>query len=211
MSRIVILGATGGTGKALVEQAVKHGHDVVVVARNPDAVVAQEGNGSLTVMKGNVLDAASLVPAFTGATGIISAAGTGNARKSNGFYINSITTIVTAMRQAQVRRIVVIGSNGVVDNPDEPFWYRYFLKRYLQPLYDDMAQMEAYLRTANDIEWTVVRATWLRDTPMRGVYRIDERNAPRNGWRIGRYDVAHFMLDTFEQAKFIRKFPAIAY
>ncbi len=73
MKRLVVFGATGGTGRALVEQALAAGHTVTAVARRPEAVGLQHAR--LTVLAGDVLTPASLEPAIAGHDAVLSALG----------------------------------------------------------------------------------------------------------------------------------------
>jgi putative NADH-flavin reductase len=71
--KIAVFGATGGTGKRLVELALEKGHDVVAAARKPDAI--QTKHDKLAVVKADVLDRASLVAAIEGVDAVISTFG----------------------------------------------------------------------------------------------------------------------------------------
>ena len=72
--KVLIFGATGGTGRALVEQALEQGHAVTAFARNPAKV--QSTHPKLTVAQGNMLDSASVEAAVKGQDAVLSALGT---------------------------------------------------------------------------------------------------------------------------------------
>lgn len=71
--RILIIGAMGGTGKALVGQALGQGHAVTVLARNPAKMTIN--HEQLVVVKGNVLDYDSVDHAVQGHDAVVSALG----------------------------------------------------------------------------------------------------------------------------------------
>ena len=71
--KLLILGATGGTGQALVRQALEQGHTVTAFARNPSKVKTTHSN--LRVVKGDVLDYGSVETAVQGQDGVLSALG----------------------------------------------------------------------------------------------------------------------------------------
>lgn len=71
--KLVIFGATGGTGRALVEQALKQGHVVTAFARNPAKVLSASGN--LKVVKGDILNFESVETAIEGQDAVLSALG----------------------------------------------------------------------------------------------------------------------------------------
>src|SRR6202035_2503978 len=52
--RILIIGATGGTGHELVRQALEQGHQVTALARKPKKMKLEHPN--LRVVQGNVRD-----------------------------------------------------------------------------------------------------------------------------------------------------------
>ena len=72
-TRVLIVGATGGTGRQLVEQALERGHTVTALARDPSALRVEHPR--LTVMRGNVLDYPSVEAAVRGQDVVVSALG----------------------------------------------------------------------------------------------------------------------------------------
>jgi len=71
--KILIFGATGGTGRQLVEQALAQGHTVTAFARDPAKVIAKHAN--LRVAQGNMLQTASIEAAVAGQDAVLSALG----------------------------------------------------------------------------------------------------------------------------------------
>lgn len=72
--RLLVFGATGGTGRALVEQALEQGHLVTAFARDPAKVRVTHQN--LTIARGNMLDSSSVEAAVQGQDAVLSALGT---------------------------------------------------------------------------------------------------------------------------------------
>ena len=72
---LLIFGATGGTGRALVEQALHQGHTVTAFARNPSKVRATHSN--LRVVKGDIASYESVESALRGQDAALSALGVG--------------------------------------------------------------------------------------------------------------------------------------
>lgn len=85
--KIIVFGASGGTGIEIVKQALEAGHLVTAFARNPAKLSIQHLN--LTVFQGNVMEAAAVEKAVAGQDAVISALGTarppvaGRRRNSN--------------------------------------------------------------------------------------------------------------------------------
>lgn len=71
--KVLILGATGGTGRALVEQAVAQGHIVTAFARDPAKVRTSHEN--LRVRQGDILNYDSVEMAINGQDAVLSALG----------------------------------------------------------------------------------------------------------------------------------------
>ena len=71
--KLLIFGATGGTGRQLVEQALAQGHEVTAFVRNPAKITTQ--HEKLQVVKGNVMDCHSVGAAVAGQDAVFSALG----------------------------------------------------------------------------------------------------------------------------------------
>lgn len=94
--KIAVFGATGGTGKQVVEQALAAGHQVRALVRNPARLTLAHAN--LTVVTGNVLDAANVEETLQGADAVVVSLGNTD---PNPDYIVSLGTqvIVAAMQR----------------------------------------------------------------------------------------------------------------
>jgi FlaA1/EpsC-like NDP-sugar epimerase len=71
--RLLVIGATGGTGRELVQQALAHGHQVTAFVRDPARLQIEHAN--LRVAKGDVLDYATVEAAMRGQDAVVSALG----------------------------------------------------------------------------------------------------------------------------------------
>ena len=209
--KIVVFGATGGTGRPLVEQALERGHEVSAVARDPAAFpVARD---RLTVLRGNVLDRASVGRAVDGQDAVLSAVGTGFHLRRTTLYSEGTMTVVRAMEERGVPRLVLVSTAGLNGkDPAFPLWYRLLLKPLLldRVKYGDMALMEEEVR-ASALDWTVVRPGGLTDGPPTGEYRVGSDRLPEGGAEISRADLAHFMLDQLDDRDCVGRTPTLAY
>ena len=68
--KVLIIGATGGTGRILLEKAVEQGHEVTALARNPSAVAPRDYRPR--VLRGNVLDPDAVEAAVAGQDAVLS-------------------------------------------------------------------------------------------------------------------------------------------
>jgi putative NADH-flavin reductase len=70
--RIAIFGASGRTGRQLVEQAVAKGHQVTAIVRYPDGPPS-DLHGTVRLVKADVMDADAIAPALADADSVVSA------------------------------------------------------------------------------------------------------------------------------------------
>src|SRR5258708_26293388 len=100
---LVVLGATGGTGRLVVEQEFAAGHTVTALVRSPEKLTLS--NHNFRVIAGQATDPSAVSRAFDGADAVISALG------GNGSVISESTrAIVEAAHKAEVSRVVVLSS-----------------------------------------------------------------------------------------------------
>lgn len=204
--KLFVLGATGGTGRPLVEQALARGHEVTALVRRPAALPPAP---HLSLVQGDVFDHSSFVQHLQGHDAVLSALGpSGRSLGPTTLYTRSTEQLLAAMAQTQITRLIAVTSGGVVEGA-APFWFRP-IKPFFK-FYADMKKMETQVM-ASDTDWTLVRPGYLTDARVTGCYRtaVDAGSLPR-GWRISRADVAHFMLEMLEQNQFVRQAVAMAY
>lgn len=195
---MAVIGAAGGTGQQVVEQALARGHAVTAIARRPEAVTLPSPR--LRVVHGDVTDPASLTAAFTGLgapTAVVLALGVRNNRAPTTLFSAGVANVVAAMRARGLRRLVAVGAGAYVRDPADPPLVRRVVKPVLLRLftgaYADMERMEAVIG-ASGLDWTVIRPARLTDGPRTGRYRVVAGGAVRGGWRVARADVADLIL-----------------
>jgi len=209
--KLVIFGATGGTGRELLLQAIAAGHQVTAVTRDPGQIGGSHAN--LRVVQGNLLDAPSVWRAIEGQDAVLCAAGSGSfetARKPTTIYSVGTRLILRGMVQYWVQRLITVTSVGTQDLPNEPLIYRLFIKPLLKETYLDMGRMEREI-VLSPLAWTVVRPPELLDGPRTGHYREGVDQMPPGGIQLRRADLAAFMLKQLTSDTYVRKFVAVAY
>lgn len=207
---LAILGATGGTGRELTKQALASGHTVKVLVRSPDKVTTRHDR--LEVVKVDLLSesTATLAEKLRGSEVVLSALGVLGLGITH-FYSDTAKLLVAAAQQARVKRLMFVSSVGADPSVHEPWWYLWFVRRLLINYYVDMARMEQFVIDTAELEWIIVRPSYLTNGEKTGVYRVTPRYAPKGGVRISRADLADFMLKQLEQGTFVRQTPALAY
>jgi putative NADH-flavin reductase len=204
--RILVLGATGGTGQQVVSQALQQRHDVTVLVRHPERLRLESDR--LRVLVGSVTDDShALDAAARDQDVVISALGVGNSLKSGGLIARSIPAIVRAMQTAGVGRLIFTSAFGVGETyRDVPLVPRMAIRTLLRDLYADKQVGEDELRRlGSDIDWTFVYPVTLTNGPRTGHYRAGERLTLHGLPRISRADVADFILRQMDDTTYSRR------
>jgi uncharacterized protein YbjT (DUF2867 family) len=208
--KLLIVGATGGTGRQLVTQALGCGHQVTALVRRRPR--AELGPG-VTLLLGNVLDPVSLDRAVPGQEAVLSALGHKRWLGPSRILSDGTRNVLAAMDRHGVRRLVCETALGISDTWWQMgLYYTLFVRPVVLPFYFwDKVRQEAVIR-ASDLDWTIVRPGVLTNGPKRDRYR----HGPRVGhwlWsvRISRADVAAFMLDQLTDRRYVRATVGVAY
>lgn len=206
--KVLIIGATGPTGRELTAQALDEGHDVRLFVRRPPAVSIWSPR--LEVAAGDVLDWKTVRPAMVGMNAVLSALGPGKDLRKTTLYSEGMKTILWAMAETGVKRFVCMTSSGTIQNDNESFFVRNVVRRLLRHVIDDQRKAEEYLR-ASDAEWTIVRPPRLLNGPKRGRYEVESEKAGGENVEISRADVAEFMVREMVAKKFVQQAVGIGY
>ncbi|MGD1053996.1 MAG: NAD(P)H-binding protein [Candidatus Dormibacteria bacterium] len=219
--RLSIVGATGGVGRCLLEQAVDAEHAVTAIVRDPRRLTRQIRTVTVDL---SAPDPEIVRAAVMGSDAVLSGLG---ARTSadHGVVERGTRALIEAMRASGVRRIVVVSAApiGTVDSPGRPHPPRHdpgdglvmryvgspLVKRAFAASYADLARMEDALRES-DLEWTAVRPPRLTDGALTGRYRTAYGRNLRRGLSISRADVAHLMLRLVERPEAVGQTVGIA-
>jgi len=208
--RLLVFGATGGTGRELVIQALEQGHDVTAYARDP-AKIEDIQHARLTVVRGDVLDAPSVKNAVAGHEGVLVTIGVAAVRTT--LREEGTRNIVAAMESTGVKRLICQSSLGVGDSrANLSFFTKYVIVGiYLRHAFADHERQEAVVRSSS-LDWTIVRPPHLKDGPRTGVYRHEFPPTEKRiqGW-ISRADVADFMLKQLADDTYVRQTPGVSY
>ena len=207
--KLTIFGATGRTGRYLVEQALAAGHEVTAFLRDPAKLAVQHER--LRIAEGDIADAARVEEAVAGADAVVSALGpTKNSPPT--MLTVGWQNILAAMRKHGVQRLVTLTGAGVSVPGDPPSLGRTvmltLLKRIAPQILED-SQRSVDLIRSSDRDWTVVRAPRLKDGPRTGKYRSGTMQlGPRAS--ISRGDVADFLLKQAGDRTYARQAPMVS-
>jgi uncharacterized protein YbjT (DUF2867 family) len=183
---LVVLGATGGTGRLVVEQALAAGHTVTALVRSPEKLAVR--NPNLHVVAGQATDPSAVARALDRADALISTLGGGGSVISD-----STQAIVEAAHEAGVSRVVLLSSFLVERDRFNPVT-RLLTGIAMGSMIKDKSAGEKALRESN-LDWTIVYASSLTDGPGRGqVAVLTETGRWTLSQRIARADVAAWLL-----------------
>lgn len=206
--QLLILGATGGTGRALVEQASQRGHRVTAFVRSPEKLGPPLSG--VTAVRGDPRNAAQLVDALRGCDAVLSALGPPlpprSWPRSTTILGDAARSTVLAMTSAGVRRVLFISGDLMFPDGGPPALLRVTLLRHLAK---DQAEMERVVR-ASELDWTLVRPTRLTNGPFTGEQRFEVGAMPRAPRGISRADVADFLLGAAERGDHLREIVGLA-
>ena len=204
--RVAVLGATGATGRLVVDELVRRGHDVAALGR----AVPAGGAPSVRWLEGDARDASAVGELVAGTDAVLSALGPrpGDAR----LHRDVTPLVVTAMQAAGVRRFVGVSGAGI-DVPGDRKSRRDRLISALvrrfggEAVRDKAAERELW--AATDLDWTLVRPPRLVDGPATGRLEHAASASPRRT-TLSRADLAVFCVDLVERPDYVRQAPLVA-
>jgi putative NADH-flavin reductase len=207
---LAIFGATGRTGKLLVEQALESGFVVKAFVRDPLKMTI--AHPRLRVVEGDATDPAAVRRVVEGADAVLSVLATSASQTiaKERPLTRGTRNILAAMKEFGVRRIV-ISASGIPqegDAPDPRFHLLMgFVRRVVRASYEDTVGSAQAVRESS-LDWTIVRMAAPTNGPRTG--RVRAGFAGRSiGMRIARADAAAFMLEEVRTARFVRQAPVI--
>ncbi|WP_217238208.1 NAD(P)-dependent oxidoreductase [Streptomyces sp. AC555_RSS877] len=188
--KLLVLGATGATGREVLTQALAAGHDVTAFARAPAAL--EDLAGRARVVIGNATSVPDLAAALPGHDAVLAALGSGNSIKSD-IASRAAKALTTAAAQAGVPRLVVLSAFGVGGSLGDASGVQKMMYRtFMRSLFGDKATADQLIR-ASGLDWTLYPVT-LTNGPATSDYRAAERLPMKGMPKISRADVAAFML-----------------
>src|SRR5438309_11432926 len=194
---LVVLGATGRTGRLVVEQALATGHTVTALVRTPEKLTLRDS--SLRVLAGKATDSADVARALDGADAVLSTLGGGGS-----VIVDSTRAIVEAAHMTGVRRVVVL-SSFFVERERLGAVPRLLTGVAMGAVIKDKTAGEQLLRQS-DLDWTIIYASVLKDGPVSGSVEVLPEGAKRRiSDRISRADVAEWMVQAATSGHFSRR------
>ena len=211
--KVVLFGATGFSGKAILKEALLQQHQVTVLVRNKSSILVQDKN--LNIVEGNVLDKHTVAEVLKNSDAVIQCLGVGG--KGNGklttFISDATNIIVEEMEKQQIKRLIAMSNVGAGNSLAFQPWFftkiilPYFMK-WLKVIIDDKNRMEPIIMNS-ELDWTIVRCPNIVDKPAKGTC-----NATLDGkglkLSITLPDLSKFMVDQLKETAFIKQAPSVS-
>lgn len=208
--KILVIGATGGTGRLIVRQALARGFEVAALVRSLDK--GRDLAGAQLIV-GDARDEATLREALKGRDAVVSALGTPASPFNEVTLLSTATrALVRAMQAEKVSRLVCITGLGAGDSAGHGgfLFDRLIFPLLLRKVYADKNRQEAIVRESG-LDWVLVRPTVLNDKPGRGAVRALTDLSGFHGGAVAREDVAKFTLDQVQGDDWLRRVPLITW
>ena len=204
---ILILGATGRVGSHILKFAFDDDHHVTALVRDADKV--QVGKRNLTVIEGNALSESDIKKAIADMDMVVIALGTDGTTTLS----ESMALIMKEMEAEGIKRIITIGTGGILNSRTEPGKLRYQSnesKRKTTRAAEEHHKVYELLENSN-LDWTIVCPTYLPDGEYTGKYRVERDFLPENGAKISVPDTAEFAYSQIEDNRYIKSRVGMAY
>lgn len=213
---VTVFGANGDSGKAIVKSLVEKGHSIVAAVRRPESVVVDDAE-KIRVEKIDFSDPATIRKALEGSDAVVSAVGSGKlraARDPTTVYSTATRILRQVMRELKIKRLVVLSSCGVDEEPEHFSWvYSNIIRRYIMNSYIDMARMETILEETppQELDWTSVRLSYLCEGESQPYLVKDKQMQQNCSYTIHFCDVGKFVATELEENRWIHKMPVLTY
>ncbi len=205
--KVLVIGATGATGRHAVSKLLVRGDEVTAFARKPTDIT--EKHDRLRVVQGDARDRDSLDRALEGQDAVLVAFGP-RALKKDDLQETLMRNLIEAMHARGVKRVVNLSAWGAGDSAATVAWVFKILKAtFLRNMFIDKDRGEVLL-LASDLAFVNVRPGRLIDTPARGGVKasLDGRGLKPS---MTRDDLADFMIAQLSGDAWVRTSPIIGY
>lgn len=203
--KLAIFGATGRVGSELVKRALNDGHEVRALVRRADL----DRHSNLQVIVGEARDERDIKRTIEGTDAVFSALGTDQSTTLS----EAMPLLVDSMKGNGIRRLITIGTAGILNSRQTPGVLRYQGGDSNRKLTFAAEEHEKVYRLLEktDLDWTIVCPTYLPDGEAQGGLRFEKDFLPEGGKQVTVGDTAEFTYSQLENKEFIGSRVGIAY
>ncbi|MGB5284528.1 MAG: NAD(P)-binding oxidoreductase [Polyangiales bacterium] len=214
---VLVVGATGGTGRATVEALLKRGHRVTAFSRHAESL--EIDSDRVTLLNGDATRPDDVEQAVAGQDAVIVTLGItenpmrvrlfGAARTPDDVRSSGTRNVIAAMRKHGVRRLVVQSSYGVGETRGSLRWIeRLFFGLLLKPQIADTEVQELVVRESG-VDWVLAQPVHLTDDDSDAMPFASAEGEVRD-WKISRKDVGRFLAHAAQGAEFVGRSVALS-
>jgi putative NADH-flavin reductase len=204
--KILVLGASQGTGALCVKSALSKGHSVSAFSRTPAKLDVT--HPALTKVAGDFHDAASVRSAVAGHDAVIicaSPSSLGAIKEKPDYFSRGTKYCIDAMKEYGVKRLVVLSAHGVGESKPAASWFQrtFLIGGLLKGFYRDHDVQERMTQESG-LDFVIAHPTRLTNGPAKGKYvrTVELISVPAT---ISRADVADFMVEACESTTLVGK------
>lgn len=215
--KILLLGATGRTGRHVLTEALKRGYEVHALVRDPSKVKVQ--SIGLVLFTGNPENKMALAKAIQGCDAVISTLNISRTsdfpwaglRTPVNFLENMLGHLIVLMNDEQIKRLILTSAWGVGDSRKEiPGWFKWFIDNSNVGKAYSQHEVQERMLEASELDWTAVRPVGLTNSNKVKELIVSDQGRPKPRLTISRKHTAEFMLNCLEEASYIRATPVIS-
>lgn len=209
--RVTLFGATGKTGRYLIDEALSRAWDVTVVARTQ----TEFAESRVRVVRGDLSDKKVLTESLRGADAVVSSLGPTRLRHPRGLPVTRATrALIEVMAELGIQRLVATSTGTARPDPGDGFdwkvWLPAKLIRLLMPSsYAEMVGLADAVR-ASALDWTLVRLAVLTNGKASRHLNVGLYGHTAHSLTVPRVSVARFMLDLAANREQVRQAPGVS-
>ncbi|MEM9884842.1 MAG: SDR family oxidoreductase [Bacteroidota bacterium] len=207
--KLAIFGSTGGTGLAVIQQALAQKHELTALVRTPSKLNMEHEH--LKVVQGDAMNYEDVLRVIEDKDVVICCLGT-RAKDKNMVRADGTQNIVRAMKAAKVQKLICQTSLGYGDTAVMMPWYmKYLIIPYLlKNAFKDHQLQERIIEQSN-LDWVIARPASLTNGAKTETYKEGFPTTEKIKLRISRADVAHFMLQQVESDRYLHEKVGLSY
>jgi len=211
--KVAVFGATGFSGRAILLEALKQGHDVSILVRDASKIKIKDQK--LRIVEGNIMDSQVVASILHHQDAVIQCLGVGGKGdgKPTTFISEANKVIVDEMEKQKVSRLIAMSNVGAGNSLSFQPWLftnfilPYFMK-WLKVIIDDNNRMEPTIMNS-ELEWTIVRCPNIIDkTPKGNVHPTLEGKGLKLTVTLG--DMAEFIIHQLTDSTYLRQAPSVS-
>ncbi|AXT19520.1 hypothetical protein D7030_10375 [Flavobacteriaceae bacterium AU392] len=209
--KLLLLGATGRTGRLVLKKALEKGYRVNCLSRNSKRIEASDG---LTIFEGSPNNKIDLRKAIFGCDVLINVLNVSrksdfpwaNLRTPKTFLSDVMDHLIPIAENQNLKRITICSAWGVAETKNDiPKWFKWFINNSnIGVAYKDHEKQEKIL-SESKLNWTIVRPVGLYNSKRETKIKESFENKPKPSILISRQSVANYLVDSLEKDYLIRK------